>query len=213
MNRSVLAAAMTACSLVTAGAMETDRQADDEAAIRQAVKSYVAAFNEGDAEALAAMWSLDAVYENPFSGDQVVGREAIEQQFVGIFAEQEGVKLQATTDAIQFVSPGVAVEHGTATVIHADQEPAESAYTAIYVKRDGQWLLDRVTEEDVPVVRSNYEHLQDLQWMIGTWVDQDEQARVETTCQWTKNRNFMTRTFTLAVRDRTEIAGMQIQNS
>jgi hypothetical protein len=31
------------------------------------------------------------------------------------------------------------------------QPPEKSTYTAIYVKRDGQWLLDRVTEEDVVV--------------------------------------------------------------
>ncbi len=46
--------------------------------------------------------------------------------------------------------------------------------------------------------------------MIGTWVDQDENDRIETTCQWTKNRNFITRAFTLSVGDRIDMAGMQI---
>ena len=71
-------------------------------------------------------------------------------------------------------------------------------------------LLDRVTEEDVPVVVSNYEKLKDLEWMIGTWVDKDEQNTIETTCQWTKNRNFITRSFTMSIRDRIEMAGIQI---
>ena len=46
--------------------------------------------------------------------------------------------------------------------------------------------------------------------MIGTWVDQDEENRIETTCQWTKNQNFMTRWFTVSVRDRIDMAGVQI---
>jgi hypothetical protein len=33
--------------------------------------------------------------------------------------------------------------------------------------------LDRVTEEESPVVVSNYERLKDLEWMIGDWVDSD----------------------------------------
>ena len=63
------------------------------------------------------MWSPDAVYTNPLSGEQVVGREEIEKQFAAIFAEAKGAKLEAKTDSVQFVSPNVAVEHGTAKVI------------------------------------------------------------------------------------------------
>ena len=57
---------------------------------------------------------------------------------------------------------------------------------------------------------SHHEKLKELEWMIGTWVDEDEEARVETTCQWTKNQTFLTRFFTVSVRDRVEMAGVQI---
>ncbi|MBI1248017.1 SgcJ/EcaC family oxidoreductase [bacterium] len=185
-------------------------QAADEESIRKAVQAYTEAFNAGDAKLLASMWSPDAVYTNPGSGEQVVGREAIESQFSGIFEANKGIKLQAQTSSVQFISPTVAAEFGTAQVIRANEQPEETEYTAIFVKRDGKWLLDRVTEEDVPVVKSNYEHLKDLEWMIGSWVDQDDSATVETTCQWTKNRNFMTRMFTVSVSDRIQVSGMQI---
>jgi len=174
------------------------------------VEAYVTAFNQGDAKAIAAMWSPEAVYTNPISGEQVVGREAIEKQFAGIFADAKGAKLTATTKEIRFISPNVAVEDGTANVVIPEQAPADSEYTAVYVKRDGQWLLDRVTEEEIPVVPSHYEQLKELEWMVGTWIDQDEQSRIETTCQWAKNRNFITRMFTVSLGDRIELSGMQI---
>jgi uncharacterized protein (TIGR02246 family) len=182
----------------------------EEKAIRTAVESYVTAFNRGDAAALAAKWSPEAVYVNPLTGQQVVGRAEIEKQFATIFAAAKGAKLASTTNSVEFVSPNVAIEQGTAKVIRPDQEPEESEYTAVYVKRDGQWLLDRVTEADVPTAPSRYEQLKDLEWMIGEWVDQDEQDRIETSCQWTKNRNFITRSFTVSVGDRIDLAGMQI---
>ncbi len=209
MKRLTFLVLVMAWGMVFSPSVQADPAAD-EAAIRKAVESYVAAFNGGDAKALAAHWSPDAVYTNPISGEAVVGRDAIEQQFASIFAADQSIKLVAETDSIQFISPGVAVEHGTARVMAADQTPTETEYTAVYVKRDGAWLLDRVSEDDVPVISSNDEHLRELEWMIGTWIDGDDQATIETTCQWTKNRNFMTRMFSLTVRDRIEISGMQI---
>ncbi len=209
-RRVMLTVATLAWSLATAIGAASDRQTTEEAEIRKAVEAYVAAFNQADAKALAALWSPEAVYTNPLSGEQVVGREAIEGQFAAIFAEAQGARLEATTDSIQFISPSVAVEHGTAKVLVPEQSPEETQYTAVYVKREGQWLLDRVTEETVPVVTSHYEQLKDLEWMVGSWVDQDDEATVVTECNWTRNNNFLTRSFTVQVRDRIDMAGMQI---
>jgi len=58
-------------------------QSADEAAIRKMVDSYVEAFNRHDAESLADHWSPDAVYLNRTTGEEVVGRSAIAEQFFG----------------------------------------------------------------------------------------------------------------------------------
>ena len=50
-------------------------QADDEAAIRKSDEAYIAAYNKQDAKALAAMWSPEAVYVDPETGEKAVGRE------------------------------------------------------------------------------------------------------------------------------------------
>ena len=46
--------------------------------------------------------------------------------------------------------------------------------------------------------------------MIGSWVDKDDNATIQTDCEWTKNRNFMTRSFAVAIGDRVSMSGMQI---
>ena len=210
MKRLMLTLAMAAWSLAGLFAAETAPRAGEEMAIRKAVESYVAAFNKANAKALAAMWSPEAVYTNPVTGIQVTGRGAIEKQFAGIFAESAGVKLQATTHSIDFISPGVAVEHGSTKLMEAEQTVEDSDYTAVYVKRDGKWLLDRVTEEEVVQVPSHYEQLKDLEWMVGRWVDQDDQATVTTECNWSKNNNFLIRSFAVQVLDRIDMSGLQI---
>jgi uncharacterized protein (TIGR02246 family) len=191
-------------------AQQSNPRDADEAAIRESVASYTAAFNKHDAKALAATWSPEAVYTNPVSGEEVTGREQIERQFAGVFAGLKGAKLDTKIDSIRFVSPNVAIENGTATVTGADGKSSASTYTAVHVKRDGKWLLDRVTEQDEPEVVSRRDRLKDLEWMIGKWVDEDDNAKVEMNCQWAKNESFIVRTFSASVRDQIKTSGVQI---
>ena len=163
------------------------------------VKAYVEAFNKHDAKALADMWSPDAVYLNRVTGEEVVGRDAIAKQFTAMFKDEPDVKLTAQTESVQFISPNVAEEHGNSTVTVPKGEPEEVPYSAVYVKRDGQWLLDRVTDEAKEASESHYEQLKPLEWMVGHWVDKDADVDVETDCNWTKNRTFLTRSFTVSV--------------
>jgi uncharacterized protein (TIGR02246 family) len=182
----------------------------DETAIRKSVKAYVEAFNKHDAKALADMWSPEAVYLNRVTGEEVVGREAIAQQFVAMFKDSPEVKLTAETESVQFISPNVAVERGNSTVIVPKCDPEEVPYSAVYVKRDGAWLLDRVTDEAKEAKDSHYEQLKALEWMVGHWVDKDEHVDVETDCNWTKNRKFLTRSFTVSAEGEADMSGMQI---
>lgn len=186
-------------------------QAADEAAIRENVQKYVEAYNRRDSKTMASMWSPEAVYMDPTTGEGVVGREEIAKQFDYTFAGSEDAKLAVTVDSIEFVSPNVAVEKGTAEVSYSEFDPEITEYTAVHVKRDGQWLIDRVSEAEVqPPPPSNYEHLKELEWMVGSWLDEDENATIQTDCAWTKNQNFLTRSFAVVAGDQVDMSGMQI---
>lgn len=182
----------------------------DEAAIRKADDAYVRMFNQHDAKALANAWSPEAVYLNRVTGEEMVGRAAIAQQFSALFKSKPEIKLDLNVQSIQFVSPNVAVESGTVTTSTPSAAPEETEYSAVYVRRDEQWLLDRVTDKSDQTGASHYASLKPLEWMIGRWVDKDDDADIKTECQWTKNRSFMTRSFTVAIRGDVALSGMQI---
>jgi uncharacterized protein (TIGR02246 family) len=189
-------------------------QAEDEAAIRKSDEAYVEAYNKRDAKALAALWSPEAVYIDPETGDEAVGREEIEKEFAATFEALKDAKLEIEVGSIRFLSPNVAIENGTARIIYPEGEPDESSYAALFVKREGKWLLDRVMEDEAAAppepLPSSYEQLKELEWMIGSWIDQDEDATVQTDCDWTKNQNFINRSFAVVVGDEVDMAGMQI---
>ena len=210
MRKFIGVMAVCVATMVSVAKTDAADQAADKAKIEKAVASYTAAFNARNAKALAAHWSPEAIYTNPVSGRQVEGRAAIEKEFAAILTGLKGTKLTVAVESIRFISPSIAVENGVAKLIAAKGDPQETSYSAVHVKQGGKWLLDRVTEEDTPVTLSHYKHLKQLEWMIGAWVDGDDQAKIETTCKWTRNKNFITRSFTVSVRDRIDMAGMQV---
>jgi len=185
-------------------------QSADEAAIRKMVASYVEAFNKHDEKALADHWSPDAVYLNRTTGEEVVGRAAIAEQFSALFKAQPDRKLEVTVESVQFVSPNVAVEHGNAMLLAPNAEPEVIPYTAVDVKQDGKWLLDRVTDKASESSVSQYDHLKSLEWMVGQWTSNDDNAEVEVDCNWTKNRNFLTRAFKISVDGDDSFSGVQV---
>ena len=217
-NKLILATFLVvqSATFVTAHGQETADTSADEATIRANALKFVESYNRRDSRTMASMWSPEAVYMDPTTGEGVVGRDAIAKQFDYAFAGAEDAKLGVTIDSIEFVSPNVAIERGTALVTYGEGEPEETQYTAVHVKRDGLWLLDRVAEsvkegppEPPP---SNYEHLKELEWTIGSWVDAAETpgVTIQTDCEWTKNQNFITRSFAMAIGDQIDMAGMQI---
>ena len=211
MRRAILF--MLTCGLVfssTSLGQEPADQAASEAAIRKAAASYMEAFNKHDAQALADHWSPDAVYRNRTTGEEVSGRAAIAQQFAALFKEQPACKLEVTVASVQFVSPNVAVEQGSAKILSPGAEPAEIEYSAVNVRREGKWLLDRVTDKSKEAIASNYEKLKALEWMVGHWTDDSEKASVELDCNWTKNKNFLTRAFKLSIDGQSDFSGMQV---
>jgi uncharacterized protein (TIGR02246 family) len=160
---------------------------------------------------MAAMWSPDAVYIDSSTDARIVGRDAIAKHFDWMFAGLEDAKLAVHVDSVSFVSPNVAVENGTAVVSYGEGKPEETEYSAVHVKRDGQWLLDRVSEEEIAAPPpSHYEQLKELEWLVGSWVDSDDRATIQTDVEWTKNKNFLTRSFAVVIRDQVDMSGMQI---
>jgi uncharacterized protein (TIGR02246 family) len=203
-TRHVLAM-VAAC--VGATLCATVSSADDEADIRKTVDAYVAAFNAADSAAVAAHWAEDGQFVTP-SGEKLHGKAAIQEAFEAFFKENKGATVEVTIDAIRAADDGTAVERGTARVARPGQDPTETTYVAAYQKQDGKWRLTSIRESDPPP--SHYEQLKELEWLIGDWVDKSEDATIASTCQWTKNRNFISRSFAASRDGKTELEGTQV---
>ncbi|MGO9113110.1 MAG: YybH family protein [Thermoguttaceae bacterium] len=169
----------------------------DQDAIRAAIDSYVAAYNRGDAKAVAAKWSDSGEWISP-AGERFQGRRAIQKEMQSLFSEEKGVRIEVVNPSIRIVSPDVAIEEGTVRVIHPSQPPTESTYLAVDVKEGGQWRINTVRETEVPEAPAANSQLQEIAWLVGDWVDDSPEVDDTASITWTKNKTFLSYAFKIS---------------
>jgi hypothetical protein len=101
--------------------------------------------------------------------------------------------MRVDIDSIRVLTPNIALEEGVARSKSAAGSPEDvSSYTCVHVKVDGKWLLASVS--DFPAELEDltpHEHLQELAWLLGEWVDESPNSTVRSTCHWDESRNFL----------------------
>jgi uncharacterized protein (TIGR02246 family) len=114
--------------------------AQTKAQIQQLNDRWAAAFNKGDAAAVAAMYTQDA-YVLPAGAPMVHGRTAIEGLWKSVMQQLSDVKV--TTLEVKPLGGSAAREIGTATFKTKGQPPQDGAikYAVVWQKEGGRWKL------------------------------------------------------------------------
>lgn len=181
----------------------------DEVAIRLVDKSFIKAYEAGDAKAVAAHFTADAEYMDE-TGAVLHGRENIAKSLIDFFANHPQCKLEMSVDSIRMLSPGVALEDGHTVMTHAnDDRCVECRYTTVYVKVDGKWLAASVRDSVPNNLQEHSTQLRQLDWLIGDWVDEGNDAVVHFSCNATDNGNFLVRSFAIHVAGQNAMTGTQ----
>jgi uncharacterized protein (TIGR02246 family) len=161
--------------------------------------AFIAAYNKGDAKAVAAFWTPDATYVDQV-GREYKGRAAIEQLYEKVFAARKGAALSIEVSSAKELAPDVVLEDGITEVTSVEGGPATTArFTAVLVKKDGEWYLQSV-HDSVVYPPSDAEHLEDLEWLIGEWTGEAETGESgEASYEWAQDQNFIVSSFTTTV--------------
>ena len=198
-----LVAILALLSTSPALAVETEKSVAPHPVIDQVFAKYEKAFNAGNAQAIGTLWKTDGEFIDP-AGDKIVGREAIEKLFQDFFSSTPGEKLSINVLSIREEEKGrVAVAEIVADVNPPLPGKLGTNKTTIVLVRSGDgWLIEGVRERfDLP---ASYEHLKALDWLVGSWAtqapatakpDETRPISINSTCQWTANKSFLTRTF------------------
>ena len=194
---------------VPTGRPEDSKHSEDEDAIRESAVLFAKAYEAGDAKEVCALFTTEAEYVDE-AGNVIDGREDIEASLVKFFAEHPNCRLEMNTETIRFIGPGVAVEDGNTHMICAEASiSVDSRYTTLHVKTNGKWLAASVRNHAPQDRREHQAHVQQLNWLIGDWVDEGDDAVVHFGCESADNGNFLVRSFTIHVAGQDAMTGTQ----
>ena len=167
----------------------------------------IAAFAKGDLEAVAAFWAAtaDLVDQTGHAFKvQALLEQARKQAEAG--GQIPPPQRKSTTLSIRFVTPDVAWKMARSN--GAARTDREGHYTAVWVKRNGKWLLDG--ERESPVNAPTVEDpLPSLAWMVGEWSATGDDQSADISCTWGPNKTYLLRQITLKPKNGQPVSATQ----
>jgi len=179
----------------------------DEADVADSAKVYEKLYNAHDAKGLAALFAVKAEITDE-AGVLIRGREAIEAEFQRQFEAEPKSSIAIEVANVRLLTPNIALEEGRVKAQRTPEDPASvSNYTCIHVRVEGEWKLASVTDTPAQSVLTPHDHLQELSWFLGDWVNESPEATVHTRCEWHESGNFLLNHFAVQFTGRVAMHG------
>lgn len=173
-------------------------------------RAYEAAYGKAGVQALAGFFAEDAGYTTE-DGRTFSGREAIEGAIRAGLMANPGSKLEIRVDSVHALAPETVLEKGSTTVTAKSGEASSARYTAIHVKKDGQWRINQLIESPLPAVTPR-DRLAELEWLVGQWEEADKGSdlTISSLYSWARGGNFLIRSITVKRGGEVTLEGWQI---
>jgi len=193
-----------------AKSVSTTPESAEVESLQASASEFAEAFNRGDAKAIAAQFTEDAEAVDE-DGSILKGRDAIQTRFAELFKDYSQARIEVELTSLRQIGADVALEDGYSTTTLIPDEPgARSPYTVVHLKRDRKWQIASVRDfpaEDTPTTA--HDALNALGWLVGKWVDESPEGRVETNCEWSQNGNYLIQNYTVKSRWGGQMHGTQ----
>jgi uncharacterized protein (TIGR02246 family) len=173
-----------------------------EKPVRDVIQAFGKAYNAADAKALADLFVDGATVVDP-SGFETHGKGAIGEMYATTLRDAPGLKLESQSERVRFLTPDVARLEGRSRVFSAGGSGNANQFTnftALLVRGDGKWRLGELHEQAAPLQDiTPYERLQELEWMVGDWVDETDENKVVVNIRWADKKSYLIRTYGVEV--------------
>jgi ketosteroid isomerase-like protein len=181
----------------------------DEAAIRAAAGEYAAAVRRGDRDAIKRMWTADGDYIDA-SGRQFKVHNLVEQKLAESPADSTSAAPSVPASSLRFITVDVAIEDGASELgATRDGDELTGRFTAVWVQRNGRWLLSSLREWVTSSSSSTNARLEPLAWLLGEWIGTSEDAVILLSSQWSGDGNYILREFLIRRDGHQDISASQ----
>jgi uncharacterized protein (TIGR02246 family) len=180
----------------------------DLQAIRAAAGAYIHALELGDEATLRQMWTADGDYIDS-TGRLSKARDVFGEGYSAPPADIVVGSAAARQSSLRLVSPDVAIEDGVSGLgVSEDGSVVQLRYSAVWVKRNGRWLLDSLRESTAAAPPCK-ERLQELEWLLGEWVGTTPDAQIVSSTRWNSRGSCLLREFLIRGNDGQTVGGSE----
>jgi uncharacterized protein (TIGR02246 family) len=184
--------------------------AASENSVRATIAAYIAAYNQRDAAKLVELFTPDGTL---IDSENVAtrGPEAIAKEFADAFAERSDYTLQGKIERTRLITPDVAQAEGVSRLVSPKEATITNQFVVLLARQSGDWRIVEIREYPAPVASiSPDERLKELEWMVGDWVDESEDAQVRSTVRWGQGKGYLVRDYSVQVKGEPATSGLMI---
>jgi len=173
----------------------------EQKAVADTISAFSKAYGTADAKALADFYTDDVVLIDP-EGSETRGKAAVAEMYAGAFQANPGLKLESEVAEVRFITPDVARVEGQSRLSAVKGDASEfTRFSLLLVHKDGKWRAAEIREFTAPAEDvAPYERLRELEWMVGHWIDDGGNNKVEADVRWADNNSYLIRTYNAQVQ-------------
>lgn len=183
-------------------------QAAIEADVLKVTKQLMDAFNKGDTEGVLGLFLPDGELIDD-AGTVYLGHEEIKALMKGFFEAYPGAKTQAEIESIRVVG-GLALVDGSRVISDKDGESVSVLrFATIWKKTDAGYKLASMRDVHEPLPATPHEALESIAWIVGHWVNEGNDAKVDLQYRWTEDGNFIVGDILISAEDKIVLKSFQ----
>lgn len=178
----------------SACAQDTAAAAAQPASIEAESDKFAQAFNKGDVAALANLFLPDGELIDE-TGTVFQGHQEISGLLTAFFDKFAGAQVDINVESIRTVGP-LSFEEGTRVISTGEGvERSDLRYVAIRLLTKEGWRIASLRDFEEPVAPTPHDMLQPLAWLVGNWVNEGDDARIEISYRWSDDKNYLVGTY------------------
>jgi len=184
---------------------------DREKEVRTFLETVAATFNKHDAKAVGGLFLAEGELVDE-DGNVLKTREAIEKHYSDFFKAKPESRLKIEGETLRLIGDSLAMYDGLAEVKSSAQEPMRrTRFAAVLTKQGKEWQIASIRDledldNDSVLIR---ESMAELGFLIGEWLEEAGNYRVQTDCQWSNDKMSLIQKFKISGTGTKELSGTQ----
>lgn len=178
-----------------------------EAEVAASAKKLMDAFNQGNAAQVLDMFLPDAELIDE-AGTVYVGKEEIGNLMKAFFERYPGVQTTSELESIRLVA-GLAMVDGSRSMSDKEGKSVSLVrFVSVWKKTDAGYKIVSLRDVNEPIPPTPREALEQLSWLVGSWVNQGSDGKVEMDYRWAEDASFIVGDLSVVAAD-----GRQVMKS